>query len=58
MLLKKWYHTLIWRSHRVFDAAWQTRDSHYFVIDGALYVMHTNGSHHPTDWIWNLVTYL
>ena len=57
-MIKKWYYRLLWRSHRVLEAAWTTRDKHYFVIEGSLYVMHTNGSPRPSDWVWELVTYL
>lgn len=53
--MSKWFHYLAWRMHRVLTAAWTVRDSYYFVVDGALYVMHTNGSDKPYEWTWTLV---
>lgn len=54
----KWYHLLLWKTQRVVSAAWTFRDSHYFVVEGNLYVMHTHGSINPPEWTWTLVKYL
>jgi hypothetical protein len=56
--IAKWWHKLWWRSHQTIVAAWTFRDKHYFVVDGALYLLVTNGSRNPGDWMWTLVTYL
>ena len=52
--LRKW----LWQIRRVLDAAWTTRDKHYFVVDGNLYLMRTHGSTRPDEWIWELVAHL
>jgi hypothetical protein len=56
--LRKWWHSLIYRSHRTLLASWTWHDKHYFVVDGALYLMQTQGSDKPYEWVWTLVTYL
>jgi hypothetical protein len=56
--IRNWFHAFIWRSWRIVDAAWTMRDIHYFVIQGDLYAMHTNGSPQPYDWTWELVQHL
>ena len=56
--MRKWWHILMWRSQRILSSAWTYRDKHYFVVDGALYVMMTNGSTNPWEWTWHLVTHL
>lgn len=54
----KWWHIFLWRSQRILESAWTARDKYYFVVDGTLYVMTTNGSDKPCEWTWSLVTHL
>jgi hypothetical protein len=56
--LRQWWYRLMWRSYRTILATWEWRDKHYFVVNGALYLLQTNGSDQPGDWVWQLVTYL
>lgn len=56
--IRQWWHWLAWRSQRAFQSAFTIRDKHYFVIDGALYLLVTEGSRNPVDWYWVMVTEL